>query len=313
MSVSRIAISDGKGKWIEVPSLDVAGNIIVVEDRWLKIARVHRADWLETEIANPEACIHALRDNARFGLCADIFTFSQKLPSIQPKYSYPLEWESLAAARATFKKWWNQLPQETRKNVRRAQRRGVYVTVRTFDDDVVRAIISVNDNAPVRQGSANVHYGKTFDQAKRDYGAFLDRSEFFCANFENEIIGFIKVVYRGDVASILNLAAKPSHYDKRPVNALLAKVIERCEEKGILYLIYGMFNYGNKRNGSLREFKVRNGFEEVLVPRYYVPLTRWGRMCMGLKLHRGLIGILPNRAIDIGIGLRARLYSFKGR
>ena len=61
--------------------------------------------------------------------------------------------------------------------------------------------------------------------------------------------------------------------DKRPANALIAKMVEVCEAKGISHLIYGLYNYGNKRNSSLLEFKIRNGFEEFLVPRYYIPLT----------------------------------------
>ena len=41
-------------------------------------------------------------------------------------------------------------------------------------------------------------------------------------------------------------------------------MVEVCEAKGISHLIYGMYNYGNKRNSSLLEFKIRNGFEEYL-------------------------------------------------
>jgi hypothetical protein len=40
-----------------------------------------------------------------------------------------------------------------------------------------------------------------------------------------------------------------------------------------------------------------------------VPLTLWGRMCMGLNLHRGLIGILPSSVI--AVGLRARTVWYK--
>jgi hypothetical protein len=79
----------------------------------------------------------------------------------------------------------------------------------------------------------------------------------------------------------------------------------------VLYLTYGLFNYGNKRDSRLREFKSRNGFDEALTPRFYVPLTRWGTLCMKAKLHRGLLGMLPNRAIALGVNARTRWYSFK--
>ena len=57
---------------------------------------------------------------------------------------------------------------------------------------------------------------------------------------------------------------------------LIAKAVGICETQGISYITYGLYNYGNKRDSPLREFKIRNGFEEILVPRFFVPLTRGG-------------------------------------
>ena len=66
---------------------------------------------------------------------ADIFSFTQKLPATRPKYSYPMESESIAAiSLISFKEWWEGLPQETRKNVRRSPKRGVVIRVEEFDD-----------------------------------------------------------------------------------------------------------------------------------------------------------------------------------
>ena len=88
-------------------------------------------------------------------------------------------------------------------------------------------------------------------------------------------MGFLKLVYRGDVAAVLQLNSKTAHYDKRPANALLTKAVELCVARGISHLTYGLFNYGNKGDTPLREFKMRHGFREMLVPMYYVPLTVW--------------------------------------
>ena len=121
----------------------------------------------------------------------------------------------------------------------------------------------------------------------------------------------MKIVYRGEVASILNFLPKASHDDKRPANALVAKAVELCAAKGVSYLTYGMFNYGNKHDSPLREFKIRNGFGEVLVPRFYVPLTGWGALCMKLQLHRGALGILPHRVITLGVAARAKWNNVK--
>ena len=81
------------------------------------------------------------------------------------------------------------------------------------------------------------------------------------------------------------------HYDKRPMNALIAKAAEIYKQKRISQLIYGKFIYGNKRRSSLVEFKRRNGFEQVNFPRYYVPLTFRGKILVGLRLYTYLNSI----------------------
>lgn len=301
-----------KGRWIRVPVLTVGGKSIVVRGKWIRIAVIQDEEWLETEIEDPDLCVQELKHQGRRELRADIFTFTQKLPAEPPKYEYPMEWSSVAAIHLTsFKNWWDKLPQETRKNVRRSQKRGVVVTGKEFGQDLVAGISEVNNDSPVRQRVRNVHYGKSFDQIRKDYSAFIDRCDFICAYLGNEMIGFLKLVYRGGVASILNLTTKPSHADKRPANALIAKAVSLCEAKGILYMTYGQFNYGNKRESPLREFKIRNGFEEILKPKYYVPLTTWGTLCMKANLHRGLLGILPHCAITLSLSVRERCYNLK--
>lgn len=301
-----------RGKWIRVPALDVGGHKIIITGKCIKMAAVHDAAWLETELEDPEVYVKKLKELVSHGLRVDIFTFGQKLPNTLPKYSYPLEWSSVAAARTmSFKEWWEKLPQETRKNVRRSQKRGVVIAVKGLDDDLIRGIVGVNNDSPMRQGRPHDHYGKTFDQVKRDESSFLDRSDFIGAFFGDELIGFLKVVYRGEIASILNLLAKVSQQDKRPANALIAKAVELCAAKGVSYLTYGLFNYGNKRETSLREFKTRNRFEEILVPRYYVPLTTWGTLCIKARLHRELLAILPHDVIKIGLSAREKWYNLK--
>ncbi len=124
------------------------------------------------------------------------------------------------------------------------------------------------------------------------------------------MIGFLKVVYRGQVASVLNLSTKDNHQDKRPSNALIKVAIERCTARGITCLTYGFFNYGNKRDTPITQFKIRNGFEEALIPRYFVPLTVPGRLYLKLGFHRGILGMFPNRVILAALAVRAKSYQF---
>ena len=296
-----------KGRWVQVRAADIDGRKLIAKGKWLKMAVVRSEEMLETEVDDPDLYIAKLQANNV--LKADIFTFTQKLPSIRPKYSFPVEFESVAAIHiVSFDKWWMALPQETRKNVRRSQRRGVTVRIRDFDGELIQEIRAVNDESPMRQGTRNGYYGKSCEETKRLYGEFVGRCDFICAYLGEEMIGFLHLVYRKGIASVLNLTTKPSHYDKRPANALLAKAIEICVEKGISHLSYGLYNYGNKRDDSLRTFKIRNGFEEILMPRYFVPLNRWGGLCMKAQLHRGLIGILPHSVIKLGAGARSIWY-----
>lgn len=297
------------GEWKKIHCFDVVGKTLIVTGGSVKVASVHDEDWLETELQNPQICVNELRGQNKRGSRIDIVTFAQKIPNITTRYSYPMEPESIAATRIrSFKHWWESVPQETRKNVRRSQKRGVEIRLEKLDDEIVRAIVAINNESEIRQGRRFPHYGKTLDQVRKDYASFLDRSDMICAYFGEEMIGLLKLVYRGEIASVLQLLVKLTHQDKRPANALMAKAVELCEAKGISYLTYGKFRYGNKGYSSLMEFKTRHGFQEVLVPRYYVPLTTWGAVYVKLRLYRGPQGLLPGSFIRAGLKARTGWY-----
>ncbi len=62
-----------------------------------------------------------------------------------PQYAYPRELESIAAIHVTrFKDWWDKLSSVTRKNVRRAEKRGVVTKIVEFSDQLVRDIVEFN-------------------------------------------------------------------------------------------------------------------------------------------------------------------------
>ena len=296
-----------KGRWIGVPAVEVNGNKLIARGRLPRTAFVRGETMTENELEDPGVYIQNLKGDARDVLKADIFTFTQKLPATTPKYAYPLEWESVAAIRlSSFGAWWESLPPETRRNVRRSQKRGVVVLVKSeLDDDLIQGIREVNDDTLVRQGARNAYYGKSAEETRKLYGEYLGRCDFICAYADDRLIGFLHLVYRGEVAAVLNLTTKPSQSDKRPANALVARAVELCESKGISHISYFLFNYGNKRGDSLRTFKIRNGFEEILMPRYFVPLNGWGKLCMKAGLHRGLVGILPTFLIRIALQVRS--------
>ena len=187
-----------KGKRVSVPSVNIDGSTIIVTGKWLKIAMVQDEEWLQNEpIKDPESFTANLR---QLPLKADLFTFSQRLGETKSHFN-DLHFEPDNAAAipiTTFDQWWESLPQVTRKNVRRAGRRGVTVKVAPFNDELVQGITQLYNETPIRQGRRFWHYGKDFDTVKGDNSSYLDRSDFVVAYHNNEIIGFIKLVYVGE-------------------------------------------------------------------------------------------------------------------
>jgi hypothetical protein len=297
-----------KGRAVSVPSLQVGGRTIVVSGKWIKIASVKDEGWLEGEDVNdPEACIKKIKQE---NLKADIFTFVQKLPNSNQIYKFPMEWENVAAIPTTdYSCWWEQkVSQVVRKNVKRSVKRGVVVREVEFCDQLLKDIIEINNETPVRQGRPYWHYGETLEEAKREYSTLLDRSEFIGAYYENRLIGFIKMVYMGETAGILQILCLNSHADKRPANALIARAVENCYQKNIKYLTYGKYIYGNNYKSPLTEFKRRNGFEKMLLPRYYIPLTYNGKIAVMLGLHHGIKRFVPNCVLYLATQLRSKYY-----
>src|SRR5262245_29116754 len=106
--------------------INVNGASLLVSGRLIRVVEVYDECWLEKgAVDDQEKIINSIRDSR---VKIDIFAFSQKLPEITPKYNYYLEWDNIAAIQiTTFNEWWTRLPQATRKNVRRASKRGVHV------------------------------------------------------------------------------------------------------------------------------------------------------------------------------------------
>jgi hypothetical protein len=297
------------GRIVRVPAVAVGRRTVIIRGKWLKTASVKSERWVEGEpVDDPELFISKLKES---GWKPDIFTFSQRLPDVAPKHPYPMEWDNVAAIPLAggFADWWeNRLPQEARKNARRAVKRGVVTKVVALNDDLLRGIVEINNETPIRQGRPFYHYGKDFDRVKQDYSTMLDRSEFIGAYFQDELIGFIQLVGLGPTAGILAFLVKNKHSDKRPANALIVKAVELCASKGVSHLEFGKFIYGKNTGSPMTEFKRRIGFEQVPVPRYFVPLTWKGRMWVKSGLPKGIKQLIPARVFFFLSSFRARLY-----
>jgi hypothetical protein len=232
----------------------------------------------------------------------------QKLPETTRKFDYPFEMDNVAVLPvASFEEWFKKIKDKGRNLVRKAQKSGVVTRVVPFDDALVGQVMEIYNETPMRQGRKFWHYGKDFATIKRELSTYLERSHFVGAYLQEELIGFMKMVKVDDTAILFHFVAKMKHRDKSAMNAILAKAVEVCPGYGIKHIIYGRYTYGNKTNSTLADFKRRNGFEKIELPRYYIPLTLKGRLAYSLGLHRGLLGILPPKLVTALGAARARI------
>ena len=291
-----------KGKYSEVDALTVNKAMILIGGRVMKTAQVCHEYY--DDVGDPEVVIQALKAiNTR----VDLVTFIQRPPDTMPKYRYHLEWEGIAALPITsFDQWWKkQILKETRRKIKRADNAGVEIRHVPFTDELVHGIMKIFNETPVKGGRPFWHYGKDFSTVKNQLGKDLDRSEFIAAFHGEEMIGFVKLLYAGGLASpVLNLSML-AHRDKMPGNALMAEVVRICASKNIPFVFYGVWK---TRRGGMREFLENNGFTNLGIPRYYVPLTIWGGVCLRLTLHRGITSLLPENLTVTLLKLREIYY-----
>ncbi len=309
MSIDHTAIHV-KGKAVSVPSVQIDGRTVIATGKWLRTAILQDEDLLEGEtVADPSSFMLRLKETR---LNADIFTFAQKLPATTPKYTYHMEWDNLAVIPiVTFSDWWEKrVEPSVRRAVRKATKAGVQVKLAEFDDTFVKGIVDIYNETPIRQGKPFWHFQKSFDAAKRENSTYAERNVFLGAYWQDKLVGFIRMTCVDRSANIIQLLSMMSHFDKRPANALVAKAVEICEKRGISYLVYCNYVY-NDPNSSLTEFKRRNGFEKMLVPRYYVPLTLKGKIALRLGFHRGITQRIPRPLLKQLLKIRSLWYSRK--
>ena len=299
-----------RGKARIVDAISVDGKVVVSTGKLIRVAAV-KDEWT-TDVEDPEAIIEALRTS---GLHADLFTFAQRLPETTPKHGYFMSWDNVAAIPlTTFDHWWrDQITQEARNKVRKARKSGVETRLSKFDHDLMKSIHEICNETPIRQGAPFWHYGKDLETLTRIHETYLDRADFVCAYYGDELIGFIKLVGAGAFIRTFHVLTRISHRDKAPTNAMIAEAVRVCCEKRAPYLVYGQYDYGKLGSQGLTNFKRENGFQRLLLPRYYVPLTLRGHWVVRSGLHRGIAQALPERMVRLLRELRNRWYANKFR
>lgn len=286
-SSPRIVAKDTlvNGKSATVECIEICGQAYSIERGPLTIVRLED-EWYE-DVRDPEAVIAGLREQSEFR--ADILTFWQRLPDLEPRYPYYREWDEIAVVPANYDRWWNHLiKSRVRSLVRKSEKEGVVVKETAYDDDFVRGMTAIFNEAPIRQGRRFWHYGKDFETVKRQFSRFISRERMIAAYYRDEMIGLIMLGNAGRFGITGQIISSLKHRDKATNNALIAKAVEVCEKAGLEYLVYLFWS-----EDSLSEFKRRCGFERTPVPRYYVPLTTRGKFGLRIGAHKNWKAMLP--------------------
>jgi hypothetical protein len=276
---------------------------IIVSGKFIKIAS-YKDEWLE-DIEDPESFIKRLKQNK---VKADIFTFWQRLPDTKPKYDYYMEWDNVAALKiSSFDHWWNkQIDAKTRNVTRKAEKKGVIIRVAPFNDEFAQGITTIFNETPVRQDKPFWHYGKDFKTIKEEMSDRLERAIFIGAYYNDNLIGFIKLLDAGRYLDIVEILSMIGHRDKAPTNALLAKSVEICADREVPYLVYAHWP-----RGTLADFKRNNDFERVDLPRYYIPLNIKGSIALKLNIHHRIRDLIPEKLMLRLLDFRQKWYSKK--
>jgi hypothetical protein len=224
----------------------------------------------------------------------DVFTFIERkwcctIPN--PSKTWVKTEDNLAVLNVTtYNNWWEQIGKKTRNMVRKAEKSGIRTEVVEPNEKLAEGIWKIYNETPIRQERAFPHYGISLDAVTRTVLSARDDT-FIGGFFQDELAGFIQLVFGDKIAIISQIVSLQKHLGKAVNNALIAKAVEVCAAKQIEWLMYGRM--GN--HPSLDNFKQNNGFKRFALTRFYVPVTRKGRITTKMGLHRDIKDMLPQR------------------
>lgn len=266
--------------------LDIAQQSFVIQ-RGLVSTIALEEEWYD-DVDDPDALVRELQMSS--APPADLFTFWQRIPDVDRRFDYHVEWEELAVLHVrSYDEWWmRQVKPQVRNKVRKAEKAGLVVREVPYDDDFVRGMTAIFNESPVRQGRPFWHYGKEFETVKSQFSRCIFRERMIGAYFADEMIGFVMLANAGRFAIPGQIIASLRHRDKGTSNALMAKSVEVCVDMRLERIVYMYWG-----DDSLADFKRSCGFEPVRVPRYWVPLTWKGRLALAQNVHRGWKAVIP--------------------
>jgi len=226
-----------KGKRKRVPAFWADEVVIVTKGTFVRVAEIFDEYWLKVDtLPDPLHVLHRLQDADPK---PDLFTFAQRVPDIEPRFEFHMEWDNVAVIPVlSYDDWFlKRISSASRRNIRSSEKRGVIVKAAQFDEKYIHGIMSIYNESPVRHGRTYWHYGKDFGTVQAENSAYLDRSTFLGAYFQDELIGYMKIVWDTRSAAIMQILSKIKFLEKRPNNALLSEAVRLCSERRVNHLL----------------------------------------------------------------------------
>jgi len=261
--------------------------VVIQKKSFFKIARCSELLEYTQDFIPTEESLIKLKDQG-----ADVITFIERkwcctLPDVSSKWT-KVEDNIALANITTYDEWFGKIGKKTRNMTRKAEKCGVITKIVEPSGKLAEGIWRIYNETPIRQGRTFSHYGEPLENVKACVFS-AQKDTFIGAYVQEELIGFIQLVYGNNIAVISQILSLQSHWDKAVNNALISKAIEVCASRQTRWVMYGRM--GN--HPSLDSFKQNNSFTKFSFPRYYVPLTKKGQIAIKLGLHRSLKDSLP--------------------
>jgi len=222
----------------------------------------------------------------------DIFTFLERrwcytIPN--PPRTWLKASDNIGLLQITsYDEWLRNIGKKTRNMIRKAEKSGITTVVAEPDEKLAEGIWRIYNETPIRQEREFPHYGTPLEDVRQRV-LLSQNSTFIAAYFENELAGFIQIIHGNCIAIIMQILSLQKFWNKAINNALVARAVEICAGKSIKWLMYGRM--GN--HPTLDTFKINNGVVKFNLTRYYVPLTKKGRIAAHLGLHKEIKDSLP--------------------
>lgn len=263
-------------------------TITIQKKHFFRVAK-DKKEYLK-DVAPGEEFLEKLRD-----MRVDIFTFIERgwvSKSSNPLKQWVVAEDNIALLHIeSYESWFKKVGKKTRNMIRKAVKRGIKTEIVEPSEEFAKGIWKIYNETPIRQGRYYPHYGTPLEKVRNISSSHSQNLLYIGAYLGDELVGFLHLIYGKDTASISQILSLQRHWDKAVNNVLISKAVEICADMKIPWMIYARM--GN--HPSLDRFKRNNGFIRFQIRRYYISLTRKGKIAIKLRLHRDLKDILPQK------------------